>query len=87
MGKSNDLSQFPHTTPNNEPPRLGDLVYGDDGLFAVCHVGPLACTGLLVYTDGSSIVDVPLDEYAESFQHRILVKESINEMEPQNRVQ
>jgi len=84
MGKSHDLSQFPHTAPNTEPPKPGDLVFGDEGLFALCFVSPVACTGLLVNSDYTGIVDIPIAEYPTAFLVRVLVGESIREMEPQN---
>jgi hypothetical protein len=85
MGRSPDPSAFPHTAPNTDPPKLGDLVFGVEGLMAVCHITPTACTGLLVTADSADIVDVPLDEYAECFPTRVLVKESIHDIDPSSR--
>ena len=85
MGRSPDPSLFPHTTPNTEPPKLGDLVFGDEGLMAICHITHAACTGLLVNSDYTGVVDVPLDEYAEAFPTRVLVKESIQDIQPSSK--
>lgn len=87
MGMSPDPATFPHTAPNTAPPKPGDLVFGEEGLFALCSIGPQAYTGLLVNPEYTGIVDVPVDEYAESFPNRVLVRESINDIDPSSRLQ
>lgn len=87
MVRSSNLAESPHMAPNNEPPQPGDVVFGDDGLFCVSVVTPVAAHGLLVYGGGHSIVEVALEEYPRSFSTKILMRESIEEMNPGSRVQ
>jgi len=79
MPKSLDTSAFPHTSPNDQAPKPGDLVYGDEGMFAVNYVTPQTCVGLLARPGYFGVVDIPLVEYATAFPHRIMVAESVKE--------
>jgi hypothetical protein len=87
MPISLDPASHPHTVPNTDSPKPGDLVYGRDGLFAVCHVGPGECFGLLSSESYSGVIGVELDVYTEAFATRILVKESVADIDPGQRVQ
>lgn len=87
MPASPDPKSFPHTTPNDRPPQPGDLVFGTEGLLAVLCIRPLACTGLLINETYTGVVDIPLDEYRENFETRVLVLESIDDSSPETRLQ
>lgn len=84
MPRSADPRKFPHTTANSEPPKPGDLVFGEEGLLAVLCVGPETVTGLIISHAYNGVVDIPLGEYPLVFATRVLVQESL---EPENRLQ
>ena len=85
MGRSPDPAVFPHTVPNDRPPEPGDLYTGAEGIFAVCYIGPENCTGLLAGGEYVGIVDIPLGDMTNAFPVRVLVKESLHDIDPSSR--